>query len=513
MRIQNSLKNFTSGLGTMVISNVLAFVARTVFIAILDKSYLGVNGLLTNILSMLSLAELGIGTAINFSLYKPIAEEDDNKIALLMNFYKKAYRYIGIVVFLVGLVLMMFLDFIVKDQGEVKNLKLIFLIYLINTSYSYFMTHKVTLLNAYQKSYILAPINIIFNIITTIAQIIILIVTKNYIAYLIINMIVLLIQRLYTNHKITKMYPILNKKTNEKIPKKELDLIVKNVKAMMFHKVGDYCINGTDNIIISSFISISVVGIYSNYLMIINMINGVILMFFNSMTASMGNLISTESDEKKRESFEIINFIGMWLFGFTTVCLYNLLNPFIEIWLGKTFLISQGILAVVILNYYLTGMRVPVATMKMAAGLYDEDKFTPLIQASINLIVSIVLVKKIGLMGVFIGTLVSSLVLPCWQRPYIIYKHIFKVSSKDYFIKYLKYLIIVICMTIGLQQIFSMIFLQVTVVNFIIRVIVCAIVPNIIFILLFNKTKEFKEVLKIVDKISGGSIKCIKRLV
>lgn len=500
MRIRNSIINFLSGVGSTLISNLLTFISRTIFIQILGSSYLGVNGLLTNVLSMLSLAELGIGTAINFSLYKPLAEKDDEKIVTLMAFYKKAYRIIGILVFIVGLVLMMFLDFFIKDAGDVEHIKLIFLIYLINTSYSYFMTYKVTLLNADQKGYLLAKVNIFFNFITIIAQIMVLNFTHNYILYLLTNMLILFLQRLYTNNKITKLYPVLEIKTTNKLPKEELDIIIKNVKAMMFHKLGDYCINGTDNIIISTFINISVVGIYSNYNMIITMVNGFIILFFNSITASMGHLIATESDKRKLEVFQIINFIGFWFFGFATIAFYNLLNPFIELWLGKEYLISRHILVIVLLNYYLTGMRVPVHTVKAAAGLYDEDKYTPLIQSVVNLSISIILVQKWGLAGVFMGTLVSSIVLPCWQRPYIIYKYVFNKSSIEYYKQYLIYFSVVMVTLLGVSWVCDNYLLNTTYTNFLLRVIVCAVIPNIIFILIFNKTLEFQYLVSIIKE-------------
>lgn len=512
MRVKNSLKNFGAGLGTMLVSNILAFVSRTVFIQILGLTYLGVNGLLTNVLSMLSLAELGIGTAINFSLYKPIADNDEKKILILMNFYKIAYRWIGVLVLIVGFVLMPFLDVIIKNPGDVKNLSLIFFIYLINTASSYFMTYKTTLLNAYQKGYLITSINILFNIFTVILQIVVLILTKSYIAYLVINMILLFIQRLYVNKKIEKTYPIVSKRSKEKLPKEELAQIIKNVKAMMFHKVGDYCINGTDNIIISTFISVSMVGIYSNYFMIITMVNGIIVMLFNSMTASMGNLIVRESNARKIEIFSLINFIGFWIFGFATICFYNLLNPFIELWLGEKFLISHNILVIVLLNYYLTGMRVPVATLKSAAGLYDEDKFTPIIQAVVNLGVSIVLVQRWGLAGVFMGTLVSSIILPCWQRPYIVCKYALNTSSKDYFVKYFKYLSMVIVLTIGISFICHKFLLDTTIFNFILRMILCILVPNTLFILIFRKTSDFKEIVNIINNVLGGRFTWIKKL-
>ena len=342
-RTENSIKNYISNLVTTLATNLLNVLSRTVFIYILGADYLGINGLFSNLLAMLSLAELGIGSAINFSLYKPVAENDNDKIAILMNFYKKCYRIIAGIVLGIGLIMLLFLNVLVKNPGNVQHIRLIFLIYVINTSYSYLLTYKNTLLNAYQKDYLLLKSNLFFSIFNILAQTIILVITKNYICYLLCNMVVLFLQRLYVNDLINKTYPIVLKKTNDKLPEDELFVIKKNVKAMVWHKLGDYCINGTDNIIISMFLSIKMVGYYSNYLMIINMVMAYVNMIFNNMTASMGNLISTEGSEKRHQVFKEINLIASWLYAFVTVSLFILINPFIQIWLGNEYVLSMPI--------------------------------------------------------------------------------------------------------------------------------------------------------------------------
>ncbi|MDR6121167.1 O-antigen/teichoic acid export membrane protein [Bacillus sp. SLBN-46] len=326
-------------------------------------------------------------------------------------------------------------------------------------------------------------------------------------------MIVLFVQTVYLNIKVTRLYPFLKTKSTEKLPKEEYNLILKNVKAMVFHKLGDFSINGTDNLIISAFLSVSVVGLYSNYAMIISSINAFIVLFFESITASMGNLIATSSDRKKLEVFNITNFISFWIYGFATICFYNLLNPTIEIWLGNKYLIAQEIILVVLFNYYLTGMRVPVTTVKSAAGIYDVDKFTPLTQAVINLVVSILLVQKFGLIGVFIGTLISSLVLPCWQRPYILYKYVFKTSSRPYFLEYIKYLSVIFGIILVTSWIINTFFLETTIMNYIARIIVCLLVPNLIIIICFYRSSVFREVIQILKSVLKGKSRWIKKSV
>lgn len=499
-RTENSVKNYFSNLFTTIISNLLNVISRTVFIYILGADYLGVNGLFSNLLAMLSLAELGIGSAINFSLYKPVAEQNEKKIICLMSFYKKCYRIIAIIVFCIGMVMMLFLDYLVKDPGNIQHIRLIFLIYVINTSYSYLLTYKNTLLNACQKDYLLLKSNLFFSILNILAQMIVLVITRNYICYLISNMLVLFLQRLYVNSLINRTFPIVLSKIDEKIDKKELFTIKKNVKAMIWHKLGDYCINGTDNIIISMFLSIKIVGYYSNYLMIINMVMAYVNMIFNNMTASMGNLISIEKEEKRYLVFKKINFIGVWLYGFISVCLFILLNPFLKLWIGKQYVLSFPIVAVIVLNNYMMGMRIPPFIVKSAAGLYAEDQFVPIVQSAVNLIVSIILAQKIGLIGVFIGTLVSGL-LPCFYRPYLIYKKVFRRNSIGYYINYLRDIFNVIVVIIIIEVIDFFMSGVPEIVRFIINMGLCVIITNFIFLILYHKQPEFRELLNIGENL------------
>lgn len=500
MRIKSSINNIIFNFGGNIINSLLGFISRTVFIYVLGNAYLGVNGLISNILSMLSLTELGVGTAITFSLYKPIAENNENKIAGIMEFYKKVYRYIGIFIFIIGLIIMPFLKYIIKDYNIIKeNINIIYFLYLINTMYTYLFTYKRTLIVADQKAYKIVPFTTIFRVMTILSQIVILITTRNFIAYLIVQIITTLIENICINGYIDKNYPVL-KKCNEKIDNSELKVISKNIKAMMLHKIGDFCINSTDNIIISAFVNIVAVGIYSNYLMLIGMINQFVMIFFNSLTASLGNLIAKESKEKSFEIFNIMNFIGFWIYGFVAVCFYNLINPFITLWIGKENLLDEKIVVVIIINYFLTGMRVPVATIKSAAGLYSDDKYVPIIQSLINLVFSIILVQKWGLIGVFVGTLISSISLPCWYRPILIYKKIFKKSYIGYFINYVKYICILILNIFISKSLIRVISFELNWFIFSIMIIICLLIPNVTIILFYKKTKEFKYILDIVKR-------------
>ncbi|MBU3126853.1 oligosaccharide flippase family protein [Clostridium tagluense] len=503
MRIKNSLNNIIFNLGSTFITYILSFVSRSIFIYTLGAQYLGINGLFSNILMMLSLAELGIGTAINFSLYKPIAQKDNNKISTLMTFYRKAYSLIGCIVAVFGFILMFFLHYIIKDANTIENLRMIYLLYLFSTVSGYFLSYKTTLVSAYQKDYTLVPINVAMSAITILGQIVILMTTKSFIYYLFVQIIFGFIQRIIINNVITKQYKDIDFKTKEKLPQSELNVIIKNVKAMFYHKIGDYCVNGTDNIVISTFVGIKAVGFYSNYTLLITTVNAIIMIIFNSTSASFGDLIAKEKPEKRLEKFRVLNFLGFWFFGFATICFYNLLNPFITLWIGNKYILDLSIIIPVIINYYLVGMRVSLGIVKSSGGVYAQDRFVPLIQAIVNLFFSIILVKYIGLAGVFWGTVISAFV-PMIYRPYVVYKYIFETSCKKYLIQYTQYLLVVVVNIFVTSTLCKMLFLNAGWVNLIGRGFICVVIPNLLIVVLFRKSYEFKQLINIVKENKGG---------
>jgi len=502
LRTKHSFKNALFSFGNTFIITILSFFARKIFVEVLSTYYLGLNGLFTNLISMLSLAELGIGTAITFSLYEPLANNNKAKIKALMQFYKKAYYIIAGIIFSSGFVLSFFLNYIVKESERGSGyLQLVFILFLLNTSITYLFSYKRTLITADQKKYKLVPYLTGFKVILIIAQSTVLILTQNFILYLITKVIVTIVENVIINRYINKKYKFINSDINKDLPVEEKKLIKKNVKAMFFHKIGSYIINGTDNIIISSFINVSTVGLYSNYGLVINTIKTFLSKIINSTTASFGDLIAKENKSKQQEVFNQINFLTFWSFSWAIICLYILLNPFISLWLGKNYLIEQTIINIVLMNLFLVGMRIPLGIMISASGLFEKNKFIPLIQSAINLIVSIILVRKIGLAGVFMGTLVSSIAAPNWYRPIVVYKYIFDDSVINYFKELFFYLFVFIINIIITNEIKTLFFSEVNLINFIFNMLMCTIIPNLIIIIIFHKTNEFKKTKKMFVKL------------
>lgn len=500
MRVQNSLNNMFFGVSGQIISAIMGFMVRTVFIYTLGIEYLGVEGLFTSILTMLSLANLGFDTAMIYSLYKPIAEKDTYKLQALMNLYQKAYRLIGIIILLIGLSLLPFLPHLMNSQTTINNLNIIYILFLLNSVSSYYFVYKHSIIIADQRNHIISKIHTVFIILSNIAQIILLLSTENYIAVLTTQILFRIFENRYIAKKANALYPFIKEKNNAKLSKKEKKLFFKNLYALMLYKISGVVINGTDNIIISIFIGVTAVGIYSNYLLIIGTITTFLSYIFNSITASVGNLIVKENEEKKYFIFRILNFANFWIYGFFTVCLWNLVNPLISIWLGEQYVFDKYIVFAIILNFFTAGMQDASTTFRETTGLFNRGKYRPIFAAVINIVVSIILAKQIGLAGVLLGTVISRLCTYFWYDPYVIFKFVFKKSVKTYFSRYLWYAVLVLISTVITDSLGNVPETN-AFTNMVVRGILCLIIPNMLFLIIFKSTEEFKYVWSIVSKL------------
>lgn len=500
-RTENSIINSAMSIVTQVLTVVLNFAVKTVFIKMLNDEYLGVNGLFTNIITMLSLADLGIGIAIPYSLYKPLAKKDEHKINVLMNFYKKVYTIIGIAVLLIGLSLTPFLGLIIKDiPKNVPHLSLIYILFVIHSASSYFFVYKKFLIDSDQKGYITSRIIFTFSTLLSIIQIILLVTTKNYILFLLSSIILVIIQNIYISSKANKLYPFIKNKTDEKLEKEDMEGIKKNVSSLFIYKVGTVIMNGTDNIIISKFIGLIIVGFYSNYVLIINSITTVLNQIFNAITSSIGNLVVTTNKKRSKEVYDNLNFANFWLYALFGVCIIVLINPFINIWIGKKYVMGFSIVFLLVLNFYVLGMQSVTNSFRNAYGLFWIAKYRPIIMVIINIVISVVLVQFIGIEGVLIGTLISRLVTTAWLDPYIVHKYGFEISPKSYYIDYLKYLVIFIAISIILNYFVSMVAINNIFILILIAILV-VISVNVILVLLFFKTSEFNYFYDKIKKI------------
>ena len=496
MRTENSAKNISINFLNNLLLNILRFVSRTIFIKIMGELYLGVNGILSNVLGILALADLGIGNAISFSLYKPLADKNTEKVKSLMKFYKKAYSIIGIIVLVAGLCLFPFLGFFIKDNQGISGLNIYYLVFLTNMVISYFFSYKRTLITADQHEYKITPIIMIFNTLITIIQIAVIFIYKNYLIYLLVQTVFTLLENIFINRFIDKEYPYVKDNNYDKISKEELKPIKTNVKALMYHKLGTYFVDSTDNIIISKFLGLSFVGLYSNYYLIINMLNTFITSALRSITSSFGNVNAKETPQRRHEIFKTVNFINFVVFSICAVCLYNLFNLFIgKIWIGEKFLIDNNTVLVLCIVFFVNGFMYINDIVKGSAGIYDKDKFVPIIQSIINIVLSVILVKKMGLVGVFLGTLASTLFV-MMIKPYIIYKYVFNKKVWGY---YLDFIIKVIVFALGMlisNYIISFNFITNKYLAFILYGLISVVVMIGLIVIFFSRNYEYKDALQ-----------------
>ena len=291
-RIENSIKNVKSGALAQIVNKIMQFIVRTVFIKMLNSEYLGINGLFTNILTILSFAELGVGTAIVYSMYKPIAEDNKKKINSLMKLYKKSYNYIGITIFILGLFVLPFLNKIVGNVNNVKeSLSIIYILFLINSASSYFFSYKKSIIIAHQKQNIIDIFDSVFYLVKSMIEVIALIVFKNFIVYIVIGIIATLAENICISKKADKLYPFLLNKESDDLSKNEKSKIFSNVKSLVIYKFGGIIMNGTDNILISYLINVSTVGLCSNYIMIISAIKSILSNALNGITADRKSVV------------------------------------------------------------------------------------------------------------------------------------------------------------------------------------------------------------------------------
>lgn len=500
MRTKNSIKNMSIGILSQIVIVLLGFISRKVFINNLGTEYLGLNGFLTNVLSLLGLVEGGIGTSIVYNLYKPLADRNEEKVTALVQLYKKLYFYIAIAVLALSLCLFPFLGVFIKGGDSLSYISVVYFIFVARNVISYFNAHKWSLINADQKGYVLARVNILFNIITTIIKIIILNITKNYILFLVIDIVIFVIQNIYNGRVVAKRYPYIKTKKKYKVEKDIEKNLVTNVKALFLHNIGGYCVFGTDNILISSLINIKTVGLYSNYTMIIEQFGSLINPIIAAIGDSVGNLIATEESNKGYEIFKVAYLVNFWIYSVAVIFLYNLVEIFIVWCFGKGLILDRLTFIVILINFYINGLRGSIAIFKNKGGIFTQDKYVPIIESIINLGASLILVKYLGLAGIFMGTMISSITISLWNRPRLVYKYIFNKSLKEYMYRYVTYVFLTL-VTGSFTSYFTSLFNQISFETLVIRGIICVIIPNSIYLVIFYKTEEFKYLLGIINPI------------
>ena len=509
MRTKKSIKNSVAAVVVNLSTMIIGFVAQAVFIRILGAEYLGLNGLFNNILSLLAIAELGIGNAIIFSLYKPLADNDRKSIIALMNFYKKAYNIISLIILILGLGIIPFLNFIVGDMSVDINIYIVYILYLLSSLASYFLTYKRSILYADQKKYIINYTHTFYLFLLNITQLLILYFTKNYYLYIIIKIICQIIENLILNSIVNRQYPYLKKRTDDSISKETEKSIFQKIKGLFFHKVGSFFVWGTDNILLSYFFGVVQVGIYSNYSMIINSVSNLFQQFISASSASVGNLLVEKNIQKAQNVFKKIYFLNYWMVVFASNCILIIIQPFVKIWVGAQYLLPIYIVMVLIISFYQKMMRVTYDTFKESAGIWHEDRFMPIFESIFNMVFSIIFAKCFGIVGIFMGTIVSGFVLWIYSYPKFVFKKILNLPILEYAKINIEYFVIFTLITSISYFVSTLYCPNVIILKLIYNILISLVIPNILMILIFFKNENFKYFLEIFKKI----INKVKRII
>ncbi|MBQ2854130.1 MAG: oligosaccharide flippase family protein [Oscillospiraceae bacterium] len=488
----------SAGIVQQLTQVVGGFVYRTIFLMVLAKEYFGINGLFTNILQMFSLTELGIGTALLYSLHKQYASRDMETIRGLVSFYKKIYSLVAVAVLVLGISFYPFIGSVV-DISEVPpdvNLGRIYFLFLIQNVVGYLFAYRRSVLEANQQQYIDYLVSSGILLVGYIVRTIALVIWKNFEILLLLGIAsdILLewIFYLWIGHRHRTVFT-----GKGSVPEEEKREIYKNTAGLMCHKIGSIVVTSTDSIVLSKYVSLAAVGIYSNYITLVSAVSGIVTRVFYGIQPTITNYVVEKPREDSRELLFRILYINMWIASFTTVCLYLLLNPFIGyIWLDETFLFGKEVVMLICLQHYISLSRLTSGCFVNGCGLFDKDKVRALIESAINLGVSVVLAKRIGIAGVFVGTCVSGLLTYYWRQPYLIFQNYFGKGLLRYWLVMLFWFALTAAMCFLGDMAFQ--WIPNTFQGFIVKMLAAGIGSNLVILLLTFRSEGFRYMWEIL---------------
>lgn len=473
---------------------LLSFVGRKIFLNYLSIEYLGVNGLYSNILTLLSLPELGVDTAVVYFLYKPVAEDNKALIASLIAFFRKLYIGLALCILALGLLLVPFLDVFIKSDLGSFELKMYYLLFMINTVSSYFVGHKVALLFAYQEQRVQKITILCSNFVAQILHIIVLVIWKNYYVYLAVTLVGTIVNNFMLANTCNKRHPL---KLDAEYIDFEKKPIIEKIKSTFLYKIASVLINSTDNILISSIVGTAAVGLYANYHTVIAAIQGFLGIITTSLISSVGNLSAKGEREKQYRYFNFMLLFYHFVAALGTIGFYLLLNNFITIWLGSEYLFDDLTVLVIALNFYVSNAVNPVWMYREANGLFEKVKYLLLTTAVINIILSIVFGMMWGVFGILFATIVSKVITTIWYEPKVLYNKVMKADVSCYWKKQGKYFALsIIALLISAGIIGS---ITDSILGFAIKAIIIVVTTSAVFLVGNLKTEEvdlFKTIIK-----------------
>ena len=514
MRSKKVLINSIFGVGGYLILMLSNFITRSVFVDQLGLSMAGVDTTFKNFLQVLSLAELGLSTGLLYKLYKPIEEKNNREIKKILNFYKQAYKVIASIFMGGALVLSFVVNFFIEDTDKAPlYISFLFILYAGDTVASYLFANRKALIVADQNNYLVNRNDAFISLITLISQVTLLYLTKSFIVYAVVKIVCRLLGASLIGNKFKKMYPeIANDKSKETIAGEEKKALIKNMSAMLCHRVGGVSVTATGSAIISKLLGTIQAGIYGNYILITNTLLMLVTQVFNGITASFGNIITVESKEVIVKRFNLLYFFNYLIFSFFTVSVGILIQPFMRLWMqdAPNSLFGYDTVLFLLGYFYVYGMRRVVLMAKDSAGLYRQDQWFAIVEAILNIVLSIALVLYTeSINGIIIANTLSMLIIPMWTQPYLVYKHVLDEKVIKYYIRYFAYAGVTVFSFVLTYLVAEKVAVKTDnlFIEMILRAIVCVAIPNLINLVLFCRTREFKELLNLVLRVLNKKIK------
>lgn len=506
-RTKNASRNIFFGVILKIYQILVPFLMRTAMIYLMGVQYLGLNSLFTSVLQVLNLAELGVGSAMVYSMYKPIAEEDETTICALMKLYRTYYRVIGLVIAIVGCALTPFITHLIKsDFPAGLNIYILYLLNLGATVLSYWLfAYKNSILQAHQRTDVVSRVTLITNTVQYGLQIAILWISHNYYLYVIVSLATQALTNIVTAICANKLYPQFIPKGC--VDKVQVQRINRRIRDLFTSKIGSIIYDSADTIVISAFLGLTVLAVYQNYFFILNSITGLITVVFSACTAGIGNSIVVESKEKNYQDLNKFTFIITWIAGFCSVCLLCIYQPFMELWVGKDLMLSLSAVVCFVVFFFVRQFNSLFNLYKDASGMWHEDRFRPLAAALTNLALNLVLVQFIGIYGILLSTVLAIL---CVGMPWLLHNLFTVIFEKKhmwpYMIRLAKYCVVVL-FSCGITYFICSKINIGLVPTILIRGIICVIVPNLIYFVAFRKTEEYNQALNLLNNMTKGKMK------
>ena len=499
-RSKNASRNIVFAFANKITAVLLPFVTRTITLYLLGEKYLGIGSLFSSVLSFLSLADLGLGSAIVFSMYQPIAENDEDKICALLEYYKKFYRRIGIAILTMGTLLVPVIPYLIKDEPPAgANVYILFYLYLLNSVISYFFAgYKQSLLTAHQRTDIISKITLIVNVLVQVGQIAALVLTRSFYVYAVVPIAGTVVTNLLNLIVTNRRYPRLQCRGNLGIEDRKA--IRKRLSGLVGTKLNSVVVHSADMLVISAFLGLTQNTIYGNYYYIINAVNAFVILFFSSMTAGVGNSLVTETPEKNLKLFGTISLINAWITGWCSVCLLCLFHPFMVLWVGERLSYSLGVEITLVVYFFVSSIQRTILMFKDAAGIWYEDRYRPYVCMTMNVILNVVLVQWIGIYGVTCSTIAAFLISVPWIN-FTLFRTLFQRSSISNLLK-ICYSVLVTTIAAGLTYFLTDMLPQGMRGSsglgwLLVRFVICLVVPNVIFVVCYRFQPEFSQVMKL----------------